>query len=109
MSSNLLEEASKVITNTAVLINLVSRRVRQLSNGQRPLVEIGPRMSNADIALQAIIEHKLVYEVVDPSRTSRSSCPLSLRQPRSPQIGELSTIFRSWRRSKPVSALPAPK
>jgi DNA-directed RNA polymerase subunit omega len=66
MSSNLLEEASKVIPNTAVLINLVSKRVRQLSNGQRPLVEIGPRMSNADIALQEIIEHKLVPEAVDP-------------------------------------------
>jgi DNA-directed RNA polymerase subunit omega len=66
MSSNLLEEASKVITNTAVLINLVSKRVRQLSNGQRPLVEIGPRMSNADIALQEIIDHKLVPEAVDP-------------------------------------------
>ena len=66
MSSNLLEEASKVIPNTAVLINWVSKRVRQLSNGQRPLVEIGPRMSNADIALQEIIEHKLVPEAVDP-------------------------------------------
>jgi DNA-directed RNA polymerase subunit omega len=66
MSSNLLEEASKVIPNTAVLINLVSKRVRQLSNGQRPLVEIGPRMSNADIALQEIIEHKLVPEAADP-------------------------------------------
>ncbi|MBV8099143.1 MAG: DNA-directed RNA polymerase subunit omega [Verrucomicrobia bacterium] len=67
MSSNLLEEASKVIPNTAVLINLVSKRVRQLSNGQRPLVEIGPRMSNADIALQEIIEHKLVPEAIVPS------------------------------------------
>jgi DNA-directed RNA polymerase subunit omega len=67
MSSNLLEEASKVIPNTAVLINLVSKRVRQLSNGQRPLVEIGPRMSNADIALQEIIEHKLVPQAMDPS------------------------------------------
>jgi hypothetical protein len=27
-------------------------------------------MSNADIALQEIIEHKLVYEVVDPSSNS---------------------------------------
>jgi DNA-directed RNA polymerase subunit omega len=67
MSSNLLEEASKVITNTAVLVNLVSKRVRQLSNGQRPLVEIGPRMSNADIALQEIIERKLVPEATDPA------------------------------------------
>jgi DNA-directed RNA polymerase subunit omega len=67
MSSNLLEEASKVITNTAILINLVSKRVRQLSNGQRPLVEIGPRMSNADIALQEIIERKLVPAAIEPS------------------------------------------
>jgi DNA-directed RNA polymerase subunit omega len=62
MSSHLLEEASKVIPNTAILINLVSKRVRQLTNGQRPMVEVGPRMSNADIALQEIIERKLVFE-----------------------------------------------
>ena len=67
MSSYLLDEASKVIPNTAVLINLVSKRVRQLSNGQRPLVEIGPRMSNADIALQEIIERKLMFETLEPS------------------------------------------
>jgi DNA-directed RNA polymerase subunit omega len=62
MSSHLLEEASKVIPNTAILINLVSKRVRQLTNGQRPMVEVGPRMSNADIALQEIIERKLAFE-----------------------------------------------
>ena len=67
MSSYLLDEASKVITNTAVLINLVSKRVRQLSNGQRPLIEIGPRMSNADIALQEIIEGKLMWEATEPA------------------------------------------
>jgi DNA-directed RNA polymerase subunit omega len=67
MSSYLLDEAHKVITNTAVLINLVSKRVRQLSNGQRPLIEIGPRMSNADIALQEIIEGKLVWEATEPA------------------------------------------
>lgn len=67
MSSYLLEEASKVIPNTAVLINLVSKRVRQLTNGQRPLVEIGPRMTNADIALQEIIERKLMFETLEPS------------------------------------------
>jgi DNA-directed RNA polymerase subunit omega len=69
MSSYLLEEASKVIPNTAILVNLVSKRVRQLSNGQRPLIEIGPRMSNADIALQEIIERKLMWEATDPSPT----------------------------------------
>lgn len=62
MSSHLLEEAAKVIPNTAVLVNLVSKRVRQLSNGRQPLVEVGPRMSHADIAFKEIIEGKLKVE-----------------------------------------------
>jgi DNA-directed RNA polymerase subunit omega len=62
MSSQLLEEASKVIPNTAVLINLVSKRVRQLTAGQKPMVEVGPRMSHADIALKEIIEGSLTFE-----------------------------------------------
>src|SRR5271165_6217136 len=62
MSSQLLEEASKVIPNTALLVNLVSKRVRQLTMGHRPLVEVGPRMSNADVALKEIIDGKLTYE-----------------------------------------------
>lgn len=62
MSSQLLEEASKVIPNTALLVNLVSKRVRQLTMGHRPLVEVGPRMSNADVALKEIIDGKLTFE-----------------------------------------------
>jgi hypothetical protein len=30
--------------------------------GHRPLVEVGPRMSNADVALKEIIDGKLTYE-----------------------------------------------
>jgi DNA-directed RNA polymerase subunit omega len=62
MSSQLLEEAAKMIPNTAILVNLVSKRVRQLGAGHRPLVEIGPRMSYADIALKEIIDGKLAFE-----------------------------------------------
>ncbi len=62
MSTQLLEEASRTIVNTAILVNLVSKRVRQLSSGHRPLVEVGPRMSFADIALTEIIEGKLTFE-----------------------------------------------
>ncbi len=62
MSTQLLEEASRTIVNTAILVNLVSKRVRQLSSGHRPLVEVGPRMSFADIALKEIIEGKLTFE-----------------------------------------------
>lgn len=47
---------------------MVSRRVRQLSQGHRPLIEPGPRMGWSDIAFQEIIEGKLKYETfVDAS------------------------------------------
>lgn len=62
MSSQLLEEAAKTVPNTAILVNMVSKRVRQLGSGHRPLVEVGPRMSFADIALKEIIDGKLVFE-----------------------------------------------
>jgi DNA-directed RNA polymerase subunit omega len=70
MSSYLLEEASKIIPNTAVLVNLVSKRVRQLTNGQKPMVEVGPRMSHADIALQEIIEGCLTFEYLNEDNSS---------------------------------------
>ncbi len=64
MSSLLLEEALKKIANQQVLVNVVSRRVRQLSQGQRAMVDHGVRMGFADIALKEIIEGKLTYELV---------------------------------------------
>jgi len=62
MSSQLLEEAQKVVPNQQLLVNLVSKRVRQLTGGHRPMVEYGPREGWADIALKEIIEGKLKYE-----------------------------------------------
>jgi DNA-directed RNA polymerase subunit omega len=62
MSSQLLEEALKKIPNQQVLVNVVSRRVRQLSQGHRPMVDHGPRMGFSDIALKEIIEGKLTFE-----------------------------------------------
>ena len=67
MQSQLLEEASKKIPSPQVLINMVSRRVRQLSQGHRPLVEPGPRMGLADIALKEIIDGKLGFEAPAPT------------------------------------------
>lgn len=62
MSSTLLEEANKVIKSQPILVNVVSRRVRQLSQGHRPMVEHSPREGFADIALKEIIEGKLQFE-----------------------------------------------
>jgi len=62
MTATLLEEANKKIPVPQVLINVVSRRVRQLSAGHRPLIETGPRMGFSDIALTEIIQGKLAWE-----------------------------------------------
>ncbi len=62
MTSQLIDEATKIIPSSQVLINVVSRRVRQLTQGHRPLIETGPRMGFSDIALQEIIAGKLNFE-----------------------------------------------
>jgi len=62
MTAQLLEDAAKKIPIPQVLINVVSRRVRQLSAGHRPLIETTPRMGFSDIALSEIIQGKLTYE-----------------------------------------------
>jgi DNA-directed RNA polymerase subunit omega len=67
MTTQLLQEAAKVIPNQQLLINVVSKRVRQLGLGHRPMVETTPRMSLTDIALKEIIEGKLAYESIQGS------------------------------------------
>jgi len=62
MNPLLVEEASKIVPSVPLLVNLLSRRVRQLGLGQRPMIETGPFAQFADIALQEIIEGKLTYE-----------------------------------------------
>jgi DNA-directed RNA polymerase subunit omega len=67
MTTQLLQEAAQVIPNQQLLINVVSKRVRQLGLGHRPMVEIGPRTSLTDIALKEIIAGKLTFESIKDS------------------------------------------
>jgi DNA-directed RNA polymerase subunit omega len=67
MTTQLLQEAAQVIPNQQLLINVVSKRVRQLGLGHRPMVEVGPRASLTDIALKEIIAGKLTYESIEGS------------------------------------------
>jgi DNA-directed RNA polymerase subunit omega len=62
MTAQLLQEAAKVIPNQQLLINVVSKRVRQLGIGHRPLVEATPKSSLTDIALKEIVAGKLTFE-----------------------------------------------
>jgi DNA-directed RNA polymerase subunit omega len=62
MNPDLVKAASEVITNQQILVNMVSRRVRQLTLGHRPLVEHAPGLREADIALTEIANGKLTFE-----------------------------------------------
>jgi DNA-directed RNA polymerase subunit omega len=68
MKTDLIEKAAKVIPNPPVLVNLVSRRVRQLNQGRAPLINpasYGMRLGQGDIALLEIIEGKISAEFSD--------------------------------------------
>jgi DNA-directed RNA polymerase subunit omega len=62
MKSELVDKAARVITDVPLLINAVSKRVRQLNQGRPALVERKPGMREADIALTEIIEGKIRIE-----------------------------------------------
>ena len=75
MNSNLLAAASKVVPLTELLVNVVSRRVRQLNLGHRPLVAAPPGMGIADIALTEIIEGKLTSQPTEESEVAVAEFP----------------------------------
>jgi DNA-directed RNA polymerase subunit omega len=67
LNAELTKKALEKVGNPNVLVNLVSRRVRQLNSGagatSRPLIEASPTMGVADIALTEIIEDKIGFEM----------------------------------------------
>ena len=52
-----------MIDDPNVLVNVVSRRVKQLKRGNRALVESLEKLLPEDIALREIIEGKISYEL----------------------------------------------
>ena len=69
MNAALVKKALEKVLNANVLVNLVSRRVRQLNAGgggaSRPLVADVGNLGFADIALREIIEDKMDFEMPD--------------------------------------------
>ena len=66
--------------NVPLLINVVSRRVRQLNSGHRPLVKPdAANMSNLDLALKEVAEGKLSVELgFAPAPKTQASDIISL-------------------------------
>lgn len=63
-----IKAAAKKIEDPNILINLVSRRVKQLKYGHKPMIESLERLSPEDIALREIIEDKLDWELYEPEQ-----------------------------------------
>lgn len=63
MNYTLLDEAAKVVPNPDILVNLVSKRVKQLRNGAEPLVQSLEKLSLEDIALREVIEGKIAADI----------------------------------------------
>jgi DNA-directed RNA polymerase subunit omega len=62
MRDDYIKQALGKILDPNILINVVSRRVKQLKRGNRPLVESLEKLSPEDIALREIIEEKISFE-----------------------------------------------
>ena len=67
MNADLVKQALEIVVNPHVLVNLISKRVRQLNSGgggaSRPMVGDVANQGAADIALREIIEGKMGFEM----------------------------------------------
>jgi DNA-directed RNA polymerase subunit omega len=66
MRDDYLQAALKIIVDPNILVNVVSRRVKQLRRGNRALVESLEKLSPEDTALREIIEGRISYELATP-------------------------------------------
>jgi DNA-directed RNA polymerase subunit omega len=67
MNADLCKRAAEKVGNPNVLVNIISRRVRQLNSGggglSRPLIADPGNLGAADIALREILEDKIGFEM----------------------------------------------
>ena len=88
MNPILAKQALEKVVNPHVLVNMVSRRVRQLTSGggdsHRPLVAEVANLGAADIALLEIIEGKMSFEMPEIIALTRPTA----RGGKYPRIGK---------------------
>jgi DNA-directed RNA polymerase subunit omega len=81
MKHTLVQDALKVVQSPQVLVNIISKRVRQLGQGFRPLVAFDPKLTFMDVALKEVAEGKLGFEMIEvtpvtppvPKRTRKAA------------------------------------
>ncbi|MDR0351303.1 MAG: DNA-directed RNA polymerase subunit omega [Puniceicoccales bacterium] len=65
MRDDYLYAAQNIISDPMILINIVSRRVRQLKFGAESFIDSLEWLSPEDVALREIVEGKISYELPD--------------------------------------------
>ncbi|MEY4940524.1 MAG: DNA-directed polymerase subunit omega [Verrucomicrobiota bacterium] len=88
MRDDYLQNALKVIDDPNILVNVVSRRVKQLKRGNRALIESLEKLLPEDTALREVAEGKITFELATPEEIianrqlhgARSSAVGSIRE-----------------------------
>ena len=70
MRDDYIKQAQQIIPDPNILINVVSRRVKQLKAGSEPTVESLEKLSLEDIALLEIIRGNITDELFKPHTDS---------------------------------------
>jgi DNA-directed RNA polymerase subunit omega len=75
VNAEFCKKSAEKVGNPNVLINLVSRRVRQLNSGggglNRPLILDVGNLGVADIALRELLEEKIGWDMPEPLELAR--------------------------------------
>ena len=86
MNSEYVKQALAKVGNPNVLVNLISRRVRQLTSGggsSRPLIDQAATMGAADVALLEIIEGKMDFVATTAAEEEEEVLPVARKRRRS--------------------------
>jgi DNA-directed RNA polymerase subunit omega len=85
VNAELCRKALEKVGNPNILVNIVSRRVRQLNSGagaiSRPLIPDAANLGAADIALREIVEGKLGWELPEPAEAVGTAATKKRRKP----------------------------
>jgi DNA-directed RNA polymerase subunit omega len=82
MKQTLVQDALKVVHSPQVLVNIISKRVRQLGQGFRPLVAFDPKLTFMDVALKEVAEGKLGFEMIEVPSAAGTSTALPVKKGR---------------------------
>jgi DNA-directed RNA polymerase subunit omega len=81
MRNDYILNASRVIDDPYILVNVVSRRVKQLRHGHRPLIESLEKLSLEDTALREIAERRITYAIATAEELSQPPQALVVGRP----------------------------